>query len=267
MKNLSKPLFFRNLLVVTLVGIGLFLSCKKDNPPTTPSKDVNLKKGLLLYLPFDGNFADSSGNGNLTYPTADAALTYDEHGYANSAFNGGGNGERVKVVNNGSIKFDTAFSTSYNVMQRDISRWQGFLSMVDPVNGYAPTFISGTNIIGTNNFNFAVNDSTAGCDNTGYLKPNGVNDTTSFTPQPESWYNIICTYHKGTIWVYVNGKLISTKTGTGTRALLCPASKVIIGGWWDNDPISLNGKLDEVRIYNRVLSADEIAELSKDFQN
>jgi hypothetical protein len=60
--------------------------------------------------------------------------------------------------------------------------------------------------------------------------------------------------------------LVSTKTGTGTSALLCPASQIIVGGWWNNDMETPNGKIDEIRLYNRVLNADEIAELSKNFQ-
>jgi hypothetical protein len=256
--------------ILAFLLLGLVISCTKDSTPTPPPAtpaEVHLQSGLLLYLPFDGNMADSSGNANTTTAVAGATLTYDEHGYANSAFGGTGNGERIKVTNNGSIKFDTAFTISYDFMQRDNAHWQAYLSMVTAVNGYGPTFISGTNIIGSPQFDFAVNDSLAGCDNYGYGKPAQVNDSTPFIPQAESWYNAVLIYHKGTIQTFINGKLVATKSAVGpTKALLCPAAQIVVGGWWDGDPITMNGKIDEIRMYNRVLNADEIAELSKNFQ-
>jgi hypothetical protein len=77
---------------------------------------------------------------------------------------------------------------------------------------------------------------------------------------------VINIYHKGTIQTYINGQLQHTVTGPGTADLLCPNSQVVIGGWWDTDPITLNGKLDEVRLYNRVLTPHEITTLSQHFQ-
>jgi hypothetical protein len=246
------------------------MSCKKDNDsstPTQPTSNVHLKSGLLLYLPFNGNIADSSGNGNQTTAVAGATLTYDEHGYANSAFGSTGNGERIKVANNGSIKFDTALSISLNFMQLSQINFQEFMCMVNPINGYGPSFAVGVGVLGSNKFiGMGVADSLAGCNNTGANGPNLLNDTTSYIPQLGSWYNLVATYHKGTMNIYINGKLISTKIIGSTKILLCPASQVVIGGWWDGDPGYFNGKLDEVRLYNRVLNSDEITELAKNFQ-
>ncbi|HEY4064271.1 MAG TPA: LamG domain-containing protein [Puia sp.] len=274
-------------LVAGFAALGLFYACAKNATPALPIHDTvtvhktdtliktdtflkpvdtpNLKIGLLLYLPFNGSFADSSGNANPTLVVAGASLTYDMHGYANAAFGGTGNGERIKVSNNGSIKFDTAYSISYDFMQRAVN-YQVHLSMVNTSNGYGPTFLTGTSVPGMPNFDVAGNDTLAGCDNTGLGQPNRLNDTTGFIPQMESWYNAILIYHKGSLQTYINGKLISTKTGNGTKALLCPSSQIVIGGWWDGGPLSLNGKLDEVRLYNRVLNAKEIAWLSRNFQ-
>jgi Concanavalin A-like lectin/glucanases superfamily len=67
--------------------------------------------------------------------------------------------------------------------------------------------------------------------------------------------------------VYLNANAISTsQAAVGTRGLICSSAELNIGGWWDGDPESINGELDEVRLYNRVLNADEIAALSKNFQ-
>ena len=257
----------KNRLIILFVFLsGLGISCQKSSTPTPPpASDVHLNNGLLVYLPFDGNFADSSGNGNTVTPVNGASLTYDEHGYANSAFGGTGNGERLLVTNNGSIKFDTAFTLSIDVMTVNFEL-QDFVTMVQNNTGSGVTFGVGLGVGTTNRFDFAVSDSTAGCNDI-ISGSNSVIDTTQFIVQPESWYNIVSIFHKGTLQIYVNGKLVSTQTGANTTVPICTAAQLIVGGWWQGAPTaSLNGKLDEVRLYNRVLNADEIAQLASEFQ-
>jgi hypothetical protein len=222
---------------------------------------------LLLYLNFNGSVADSSGNNNPTEVIGGNVLTYDAHGYPNSAFGGNGTGQRIKVTNNGSIQFDTAFSLSYDFMINAYQR-QTFVSMVDTLNGEGPSFLSSESWPGYENLLFFASDVTAPCDAAGPTtaeNPAVLGDTTVI-PQLGAWYNVINIYHKGTIQTYVNGELVHTLSGPGTADLLCPNSQVVIGGWWDGDPITINGKLDEVRLYNRVLTPHEIATLSQHFQ-
>ena len=249
-----------------LVILGSVAACIKRTVPITPPPvpvPLTLKTGLLLYLPFNGNFADSSGHNNPDTAYNGAALTTDEHGNANSAFNATGAGQKLEVTNNGSIQFDSAFTVSYNFMIY-ASGHQVFLSMVRPDNAFGPTFDCGQSTIGYPNFTWGVDDATDGCDNTNYMNPKNVGDTTPFVPLPASWYNVVCTYSKGTITTYVNGQFISSKNNPlNTKALLCPASKFIVGAWWDSDPESFNGKIDEIRLYSRVLTADEINYLAK----
>jgi hypothetical protein len=254
------------VLAATVVAITIAsFSCKKDHNNPVPPSNVNLKKGLLLYLPFNGNFADSSGNANPSVAVGGASLTYDEHGYANSAFGGTGSGERLLVTNNGSIKIDTAFTASFNFMIYD-NRNQIFMSLVQSDNANGFSFDCGLNVPGNEQFEFGVGDITRSCGTIGDKNPNNVEDSTGFHPVPGSWYNAIIAYHSGTVYTYVNGKLVSSKKGTGTQVPNCPNAQFIVGSWWAGDPQSINGKLDELRFYNRTLNNEEIAELSKDFQ-
>jgi Concanavalin A-like lectin/glucanases superfamily len=252
------------------IGSALFFACVRtvipipppihhdSIPPTdtTANDSVNLKNGLLLYLSFNGTMADSSGNNN---PTVDsnATLGTDAHGNANSAFVSNGTGQFLFVTNNGSIKFDTAYSFSLDVMPATASQ-QMYLSMVNWSNGNGPSWNIGTSFPYDYTLDLGISDSTAGCDNSGATDPNRVVDSTGFTPQATTWYNLTVTYRYGVIKVYVNGSLISTRTSTGNTALLCPLSSVIVGGWWSGDPENFNGKIDEVRLYNRVLTPAEI---------
>lgn len=268
----------------TTVVLAFAISCTKNTNPTPPKTDtiikndtttdtlyatkpdptVNLTKGLLLYLPFDGNIADSSGNNNPTSAVGNV-LTYDAHGYANNAFGATGNGERIYVTNNGSIKFDTAWSLSFGFMVNDV-RIQTYISMVDPVTGNAPSFIAGTTLYGVSQLDLGTGDISTGCSAPGSNNNVNVADTSNFIPVPGSWYNFVGIYHKDTVTVYINGTKVGYKAGQGTAANLCPNSQVIIGAWWNTQPLSMNGKLDNIRLYNRVLTPHEIVALSSNYQ-
>jgi hypothetical protein len=252
----------KKVFVWAAVSLAIVLSCKKST--STGPSDVHLNTGLLLYLPFNGNITDSSGNGNITTAVGGAALSSDQKGNANSAFSGVGTGQRILVTNNGSIQFDTAFSISLDVMLNSLKN-EAFITMADNATAKGVSFGFGMGVPGLYNLDFSTSDSLSNCNNVASVA-NTFNDTTLFIPQTAVWYNMIAIYHKGIMTIYINGKLISTFQATGTTTALCSSSKVIVGGWWDGDPQSINGKLDEVRLYKRVLNADEIAELSKSFQ-
>jgi hypothetical protein len=282
----------------------LFFACTRNNPQppvhdtvtvvkhdttntidtlygTKPDPTVNITKGLVLYLPFNGSFADSSGYGNSVTPVNGAALDYDMHGYANSAFNATGNGERLIISNNGAYKVDTAFSVSCDFMIRsnayfyggyDFSGLQVFLSIVNVTTGKGPTFDMGMTLPNLPQyFAFGVvgaqgNDCSGYGNNMAY----DIGDTTNFTPQLGAWYNVVCIYNKNSLSVYVNGQLISTSTNPNTAsAVFCPDANFVVGGWWNGGGSgneNIRGKLDEVRFYNRVLTPHEIAWLARNFQ-
>jgi hypothetical protein len=246
-------------LIAFLSIIYFGFACHKSNSGSS-NPSVNLKKGLLLYLPFNASIADSSGNNNPTQIVGSGAgLTYDEHGYANSAYGSDGTGGRLEVTNNGSIQFDTAFSLSLSFMERVVNGNQMFASMVNPATGKGPSFAVGTTMLSSSNVWLGV-PRNSDCNAYG---TNDAVDSTTFAPQAEAWYNITCTFHRGTLKTYLNGSLISQGTASAFSSHICPDGKIIIGGWWDNDPLSINGKIDNVRLYNRELSIDEIAVLAQ----
>jgi hypothetical protein len=279
------------IAVFALVALAIPQSCTKNTNPQTiydtvtiikndttikvqtdtvygtkPDSTVNLSQGLLLYLNFSGNIADSSGNNNPTQAVGNV-LTNDEHGYANSAFGGSGN-QWIYVTNNGSIQFDTAWAISLAFMVND-NRLETFISMVDPTNGEGPSFNFGTTVSSPACY-LACGSGDASIDCSSYAPVNTYNitDTTYWLPNPGSWYKAIVIYHKGIIQTYINGTLISTKVGSGTAALLCPNSQVVIGNFCIINGVSqpMNGKLDNVRLYNRVLTPHEIIALSANYQ-
>lgn len=287
------------ILLAGITALAIFFACNKaSNPQPTvydtvtvtktdtlvlpPVNDTpNLTEGLVIYLPFNGSFADSSGNNNIVTPLGGAALGYDLHGYANSAFISSGNGARLVVANNGSYAVDTAFSISFDFVVRSNTYYVGngnytgqmcFLSIVDTSDGQGSTFICGlTSPTSLQDFTFLVNGSSSNCDNPANNNPQDTVEITGFAPQIGSWYNAICIFTKGKESVYINGQLVGISTTPDQATLFCPNTNFIVGAWWSgggnpSNLESLNGELDEVRMYNRTLTAQQIAWLSRNFQ-
>ena len=253
-------------LFLLLLSALLIISCEKDCPEevTTPPANVNLTNGLLAYYPFTGNTNDASGKNN-NGTLVGSSLTYDENGKANSALNCAGNNQKMVVPNNGSIVFDTALTISFNAMPRTATN-PAYISMVENTTGKGPSFLIGTAFPGSTNFIYSITNNDVACTSvqTGSQVSNLNSGTTLL---PEAWYNVICTFRAGVMKLYINGNLIGTQNSANTTMHTCPNAQLIVGGWWNGDPgASFNGKLDEVRLYNRVINSDEIKELSKSFQ-
>lgn len=291
-KNLAVAL----ALFSGLVLFGFAIGCTKNSNPSPPVHDTttlirhdttrlndtvvqkldtpDLKTGLVIYLPFNGSLADSSGLANSVYAVNGASLGYDMHGYPNSALTDNGNGQYLQIPNNGSYALDTAFSISLDFMIRTAPAWNGLgvpgleslVSLVNTTNADGPTFHV---VLGPTNepqyLYLGVNNSTNGCGSIGSLAGT-LFDTTSFAPQVGAWYNCIITFTSGTVKVYVNGKLNSSATAAFQHVDFCPSASFVVGGWWSGDPESINGEIDEVRLYNRTLNPKQIAWLSRNFQ-
>ena len=258
-----------NVYNVVVPFFLLFLiACSKNdaNPLPDPLANVNLDKGLLAHYPFNGNINDASGNALHGIFKNGASLIYDKHGNANAAANFTGSGQKIIVPNNGKLKFDTALTVSFQVMPRTKSR-SNYISVTDNETVKGTSFVLGTPNPGNENFIFSVSNDEVTCDIV--QNPNQVsNIDAQKVLQPESWYNIICIFNKGQMKLYINGNLISSRQSADNLMHICPDAELLIGGWWDKDPTaSLNGKLDEIRLYDRPLNDVEIKELSKNFKD
>jgi hypothetical protein len=78
------------------------------------------------------------------------------------------------------------------------------------------------------------------------------------------WHHIAATFNNGLAAMYIDGQLDNTKMLSVT-SIMNDAQPLIIGGYWEyctpSFQNSLNGRIDDVRIYNRALTAEEIAML------
>jgi hypothetical protein len=72
-----------------------------------------------------------------------------------------------------------------------------------------------------------------------------------------TWYHVVGVYD-GAFLIYINGKLDNSVEHTGT--IDTNDSDLILGGYYSTGNL-IDGTLDDVRIYNRALSATEIKQL------
>jgi hypothetical protein len=77
------------------------------------------------------------------------------------------------------------------------------------------------------------------------------------THQLNVWYNVVGTYDGSNMRLYVNGVLKNTKPQTGTLATNTETAKI---GTWQGTDYNLTGRVSNVSIYNRVLTAAEVLE-------
>ena len=81
--------------------------------------------------------------------------------------------------------------------------------------------------------------------------------------QAGTWYHLGYTYDGTTIKIYVNGHCEKTQAYAN---MAVPANKIGIFGWSLSNNLAtyaLNGKLNDVRIYDHCLSAKEVEEIAK----
>jgi hypothetical protein len=88
--------------------------------------------------------------------------------------------------------------------------------------------------------------------NTGYVAP------------LNQWTHIAITYDNGVIKTYANGSLVHTYSGSGFIGDQYPSQNDFRIGERQLNPQLFQGRIDEVRVYNRALSAGEITALMGD---
>ena len=101
--------------------------------------------------------------------------------------------------------------------------------------------------------------------NTVDMGGNDWNDNPGASIELNKWVHIAGTYDGATIKFYLDGKLVASEEKTGAIEWSpTPTALYLGGGKDDNEHYYFDGKLDEVRIWDRALTQDEIkANISK----
>ena len=203
----------------------------------------SLVNGLVAYYPFCGNANDQSGNG-LNGVVNGATLTTDRFGNSNSAYNFNG-------INN---KITTPPNSQFINNDISISVWINLNNIADSGRQFL--------VVGTDT------DAIWSCayvpSQFGIIKNQGCGSVSeaysnTFTTINQ-WEHLCYVISNTTIKIYQNGNLISTNSSI-PFSNTCNHFEFNMGYDIFGDPEYLDGKLDDIGIWNRALTQQEITQL------
>ncbi|OGU56047.1 MAG: hypothetical protein A2V66_14905 [Ignavibacteria bacterium RBG_13_36_8] len=210
--------------------------------------------GLIAYYPFNGNVKDYSGNenhGKLWGPIN----SKDRFGKSDRAyhFNGYKNPSYIRVPNDPSLKLISSFS---------ISCW---VKVDDPegINGYGAINKKGSHCV------FAKDHDRNGIQLTIYFN----NDSEEISwgsyrggaihikteIKPKTWYHFVIIHDQGDYKIFKDNTIIGM--GTLNLDLTLTNEKDLYFGKFIDQWFPLNGDLDDIRIYDRVINEKEVSNL------
>ena len=260
--------FLQNLLV--LFSSVVLFSCKKQIAPSlkgivqnfssVSSSQINLslknddlsssvKKGLLAYYPFSGNANDYSGYENNGIING-AVLTTDRFNKKNSAYSFDGISNTITISNFNQNPNKFSISLWFYPTANGHFGTRELLHRCDPTNVQNYCWNLSWGYSNPNQGNYLV---TGIYTNTSNWNNDGNN------LQLNQWHNVVMTYEGVSKNVYLSGLLISTTPIVGQISYLNKTG-IYIGydSYWD----FYQGKIDDIRIYNRALTTQEVSYLA-----
>ena len=205
--------------------------------------DANLKNGLVAYWPLDGDAKDYSGNGNhgVTKGCTDAA---DRNGKSAKCYSFNGASDHITVKGDSTLNIQHAISISAWI-NADTDN-QSLAGIIDRGPGLGE---HGGYYVRTRDWkiDFAISM-----------------PYTEFMAgeiRPGTWHFFAATYDNNTVKIYLDNLLVFSKIiGNGILDLWNNEAGLTIGIEAGHP---FKGKIDDVRLYNRALSSDEVAYIFK----
>ena len=221
---------------------------------TTTTVDLNL--GLVAYYPFNGNPNDESGNNKNATVLNGVSLSTGRNGQSNSSYyfngiNGLNSGISVPIslpAQDYSMSIWFQINDTIKLGQNSSQT----IVCVDPYtlfgvafnHPYAPRKMM--SCLGNGNGWFICAD----------RNPNSWELSNKL-----QWHNLIILKSATSYKYYIDGNLLRTQEITQNYNI--PITKVYLGSYPIASGEVLNGKLDDVRFYNRIINQEEIFYLSK----
>lgn len=272
------------------------LSCSRWDLPAL--KEQSISKGLITYLPFTAkSLKDSIGNNNAVWGSAitDSSFTRDFKGQANSAIYLNGKNDYIKLLDNKTLQFDTAFSISLWIKpvidtvkyyddgkSNKVDRRMQIYNKSNYSNGanelYSSSMRGAPNVNGLPEIIVILADikQESNCvSGRGWKSLAFYSTRTAFANN--GWHHLVFSYSRSNAWYYLDGLLLDNRnpqnSGLLTKGQLdnCQGGADLRFGMQnsniDNQGKSyenyFNGGMDEIRIYNRSLTATEVQTLYK----
>jgi hypothetical protein len=232
-------------LIFLLLFSNIIIAQIPSNIPTS---------GLIGFWPFNGNANDASGNGNNGIVNG-AILTTDRNGNANCAYSFDGN-SWIEVFYNQVFNFGTnSFTLSCWAKKQGNNTFQHLIT-----RNYVPDYPNAINNFALRYQNNSIVLFSSGNTSTG----NGTLESSALS-NLTNWNHFVGVFNSEnqTMQIYINGNLIATGP---TNSILQNYNSV--GNMYfgvehpttvlPSGPQFLTGQIDDIGIWNRVLTQEEI---------
>lgn len=215
-----------------------------------------LLNGLVAYYPFNGDVLDHSGNNNNGIAYGNLMATADHHGNPNSAYYFNGINSYIQVPNSPSLNPTNQLTISLWIeIDTFMNRYTSF------IDKGGPTTSGFTN---REYFEYFNNQNVIWIESSGDNSPH--NYVGSYFPGLNTWFQFTAVIDRlvsHQMQVYINGVLKGTIPDSYSQ-FTTNSYPLLIGSWSETNPEYspfFKGRMDEIRIYNRVLSQAEITSL------
>jgi len=214
---------------------------------------------LVAQYTFSGNADDISGNEN--HGTVDGpALTTDRFGESDSAYEFDGEDDIIRVMDATSLRLEDDFTIvawvlPYSTKDHTILRKNSSANSTSAFPAY------GIGLSGTSHFTLNIGTDEG---------PTGISSQQAFFNQPyavDTWYRMIARKQDSIIYITTNP--FDKNTFTNYQSLmegniLYDGSPLIIGSRTQQRSNTFEGKIDDIKIYNRFMTLEEVTGLSFD---
>ncbi|OSZ82600.1 hypothetical protein CAP35_04860 [Chitinophagaceae bacterium IBVUCB1] len=232
--------------------------------------NAQFTKGLVAHWPFNGSANDASGKGLHGTPTA---ITYGagQTGSANSAAIFNGTGSYINVPYKASMNTDTVSMCAivklnnyytgncegnYIIARGDVSTNGGY-----GIQAYDNAYNT-CGVLDTSKEVFGLMSKSITAAAAQQYSPNIVT---------KNWYCVIGTFDGKTAKMYINGVLKSTDILSSASSIGSSTSSITIGaygaGLTTGYPYWVNGAIDDMRLYSRILTTTEIDSYCNHYNN
>jgi hypothetical protein len=257
MSNIINKPIMKKLLYTTIAILGFANFTMAQVPSYVPTN------GLVGYWPFNGNANDASGNGNNGTVNG-ATLNADRFGSLNSTYDFDGSASFIEVQHASSLNLDSNFT---------ITSWFKSDTIYDIPGTVKMILSKHRNGITSDGYVYGVWNNSYSSISRGIVNFSGAPKFTAEAYPKDSvgdvfinkWYHFIVSYTKSTgeLKYYLNGLLIDTKNIN--YSISNNNLGMIIGAEWQisgsGKKSFFNGKIDDIGIWNRVLTQTEITNL------
>lgn len=262
MENLKKyfRIYKRNLAIIVILSVfisGVIFTLAElgvggQNGSTAAPNTLDY--GLVGYWDFEEGegqtFYDKSGNGNNGTLGSSSSVDYSDpifgQGHNSSGENGmglvfDGKYDYADLGNGSTLTSNSGFSYSFWMKWNGIDKG-GYGGLIEYINR------------SSQNSRILIDD---GSSHIVVQDPSGTKLTSAYTFSKDVYYHVVLTWDGSIPYLYVNGNLDNAGTAADFASSNSNRIKIGVGADW-SPTYYFNGAMDEFRIYNRVLSEDEI---------